>query len=392
MITKIAPAALSIRSSAVLLVCHCAGMLDLVALPLWMGALIGRLQLDPQRAGALVTLFLVGQVLASLVCAPRFQRLPRRLVATLGFTVAAAAFAALTSPQDYAVMALLHFIGGVGAGSALSVTHGSIGRSTNPHRLFAMAQTVLALFGIVILGSGPKLLEAGGAAMLFALFAALTGFAALAAGMAFPRGEAAVPGAAQVVHGRIPTKAWLGMVGISSVCLAQAMIFSFVERIGSEHGFSSDAIAAVLITVGLVNLLPGPLAALLQRRLRAERVVLIGPLVHAAAALLITHRADYLLYGASAAMFVATVVFLHTFLFGLLARLDPSGRAVSATPAMLMIGSCSGPVIAGTVVGQFGYGALGVTVAAVGAFAALLFAGLQGSDKPAPASAPAVQP
>lgn len=34
-----------------LLVAHCAGIVDLVALPAWVGALIANYKLDPQQAG-----------------------------------------------------------------------------------------------------------------------------------------------------------------------------------------------------------------------------------------------------------------------------------------------------------------------------------------------------
>ena len=58
-----------------LIVAHCAGMVDLVALPVWVGTLIQHYQLDPQQAGGLVTLFLIGAVLSSVFLASRFQRI-----------------------------------------------------------------------------------------------------------------------------------------------------------------------------------------------------------------------------------------------------------------------------------------------------------------------------
>ena len=45
-------------------------MVDLVALPVWVGTLIGRYQLDPQQASGHATLFLLGAVLASVLLAP----------------------------------------------------------------------------------------------------------------------------------------------------------------------------------------------------------------------------------------------------------------------------------------------------------------------------------
>ena len=46
----------SIAGRGVLMVAHCAGMVDLVALPVWVGTLISAYKFDPQQAGGLVTL------------------------------------------------------------------------------------------------------------------------------------------------------------------------------------------------------------------------------------------------------------------------------------------------------------------------------------------------
>ena len=40
------------RGRAALMVAHCAGMVDLVALPVWVGTLISHYRFDPQQAGA----------------------------------------------------------------------------------------------------------------------------------------------------------------------------------------------------------------------------------------------------------------------------------------------------------------------------------------------------
>jgi apolipoprotein N-acyltransferase len=66
-----------------LLVAHCAGMVDLVALPVWVGTLIGDYHLDPQQAGSLATLFLAGAVASSVFLSPRLNRLRARLIGWL---------------------------------------------------------------------------------------------------------------------------------------------------------------------------------------------------------------------------------------------------------------------------------------------------------------------
>ena len=68
-----------------LMVAHCAGMVDLVALPVWVGALIAQYRFAPQQAGGLATLFLIGAVLSSLFFAPRLNRMNVRLAVIGGF-------------------------------------------------------------------------------------------------------------------------------------------------------------------------------------------------------------------------------------------------------------------------------------------------------------------
>ena len=77
------------RGRIALMVAHCAGMVDLVALPVWVGALIAQYGFSPAQAGGLATLFLIGAVVSSLFFAPRFNRIDARLVAAAGFALAA---------------------------------------------------------------------------------------------------------------------------------------------------------------------------------------------------------------------------------------------------------------------------------------------------------------
>jgi predicted MFS family arabinose efflux permease len=157
------------------------------------------------------------------------------------------------------------------------------------------------------------------------------------------------------------------------MALIQAMVFSFFERIGADRGFGLEAVTAVLIVLGFVNLFPAPLAAVLEKRLSAEKVVLAGPVLQAVLALTITLSATFVPYAAAGAVFVSVMIFTHTFAFGLLSRLDSSGRALAATPAMLMVGAAIGPVLGGTLVKSSGYPAIGIAACVFAVLAVALF-------------------
>jgi predicted MFS family arabinose efflux permease len=164
--------------------------------------------------------------------------------------------------------------------------------------------------------------------------------------------------------------------------LVQAMTFAFLERVGSDRGFGLAAVTGVLVALGIVNLFPAALAALLEKRWPARSVLLTGPVLQALLVAVIMQSGTFAPYAAAASVFAAVMIFTHTFGFGLLARLEPSGRALAATPAMMMTGAAIGPVLGGTLVKTFGYGSLALAAAAIAALAVACFSRL-----PAPGSA-----
>jgi len=366
----------TLRGRVTLCIAHVAGMIDMVALPVWVGTLIAHYQFTPQQSGGLASLFLAGVVTASLICAPRFRCFPGRLVVPAGFGLAALAFFLATLSGEYAILAVAHAFGGIATGVSLSFTHGTMGRSRNPHRMFAAAQFSLGVFSIAFFGAMPLLVERWGGQALFMVFGAVMTAAAIATALFFPRPamQFSEQPAHTRTHGRIPVGVWAGMVGVSLMATIQAMAFSFVERVGVDRGFSVEQVASVLVAVGLVTLFPAVLAAVLQHRWSARRVMMGGPVVQAALALIIFNAATFFPYAVATSVFTFVMIFTHTFAFGYLAQADLTGRAVAATPAMNMIGSGIGPFIGGTLVQQFGYPALGHTAVALACLAALAFA------------------
>lgn len=119
--------------------------------------------------------------------------------------------------------------------------------------------------------------------------------------------------------------------------------------------FTMAVVVAIAIPLALVALIVAPLLKYLSA--------------------LISWSGSLLPYAGGAIAFPFIMIFTHTFVFGHLARLDPTGRAVAATPAVLMSGSMIGPLLGGILVQNLGYPALGVAalafdLVAIGFFAA----------------------
>lgn len=359
-----------------LMIAHCAGMIDLVALPVWIGTLVAHYHFNAQQAGMLVSLFLGAAVVASVILAARFDPATARLQAAMGFGFAALLFGLASLTSSLMLLALLHAACGCATGLSLSLTHGTIARNTNPHRGFAQAGIALGVFAIAFLGSAPPIVANLGGAVLFQLFAGVMALGAVACALAFPRPGNIAGLQEPVALQSLPRAVWYGIVGIACMGLVQSMTFSFLERVGSDHGFGQSAVTAVLIALGFVNLLPAPLAALLERRLPARSVMMTGPLVQALLVAVIMSSLRFAPYAIAASVFAAVMIFTHTFAFGLMARLDRSGRAMAATPAMLMTGAAIGPILGGTLVKGGGYASLVPVALVIAVIAVLCFSRL----------------
>lgn len=374
----------TVGGRAVLTLAHVAGMVDMVALPLWIGVLMQYYRFSAPQAGGTVSLFLLAVVLVSSVLAPHFSRLPHRLLASSGFLVAAVAFFLASyqhgSTEQFGGLIVLHGLAGAGIGCALSMTHGAIGRNGNPHRLFAMVSMAMGVSAVLFLSLMPPLIARLGAQVLFLAFALLMTLAAVTTALFFPAIEPRSVSAPSVsIKVRLPRPTWPVIGVVICLTMNQSMVFAFLERLGHFRGFSSDQINGVLISLGLVNLLPGLLAALLQKRWSANWVGMLGPVIQAVLAMIMVQTVLFGPYALTSSLYVAVVIFTHTFLFGLLTRLDPSGAAASATPAMTMIGSCIGPLLGGVVVAGIGYQGLGWAACLIALVAVLLMRQVQRS-------------
>lgn len=359
---------------AALIVGHCAGLIDITALPIWVGiVLVGQLALEPQRAGFLLTLFLGSVVLSSLYFAPRLTRLNRRRIMPAAYALAGMTFATMPGISDsYTLLASAHIFAGLAVGCGLSIVHGTMGGTSNPHRTAAIGFTALSLVSTLLVSTLPPLVVKIGPNAFFYTMSGIMFTAALAGLLAFPDVARAVAHERRPLP-RLAACAWFGAAGASLLMVTHSMVFGFVERIGAWHGFSAAQINTVFIVSGLVNLVLVALSGMLERRLPAAGVVVAGPLIQATAAVTVTQLNGYEVYMVATSILIAAVTFTHVFAFGVLARLDPSGRVVAATPVMVMTGSATGPLLGGVLAQHVGYGSLGWAALVLGLLAATSF-------------------
>lgn len=360
-----------------LTVSHCAGMLDAIALPIWIGVLMTVYAFGPQQSGLLVTLFLLAVTISSVFFSTKFKKFKPKKFVFLGFMIASITFFTCTFTSSFEFLAILHIVGGLATGMSLSLAHGTMGRSNNPHRMFGIAGIAMGVFGLAFMVGALPLIQTWGGEKLFIFLSVIMLIASIITFFLFPQTQSNAVGSEYnnnpIQKTKLSATIWFVIAGVVCLTIIQSMTFSFYERIGIAEGFGQKAVGIALISYGLLALLPAPLATLLQYRLKATTVICIAPILQAISVMFISQSHSYIMYVICGCLMIMVLIFTHTFIFGLLAKLDPSGRATAATPAMLMLGSAIGPLLGGTIIKFQGFEALGYAAIVIGIVQFLLF-------------------
>lgn len=275
---------------------HCAGTVDLIALPIWIGILMSYYHFDPQQAGLLLTVFLLGATSSSIILAPLFNHLPKKMIIWSSFLIAAVCFFLISANTDFKLLASLHLCGGLAVGAGLSLTHGTVGESNNPHKLFALLGMALGIFGVIFMATAIFTTKTFGPHHLFILIEAIMLIAAVTSFFYFPQFKSSQNLSSHSVFPKLSKHVWLCSIGISLLSMTQAITVSFFDRIGEFRGFSPEIISIALMVYVSICILPGPLAVLLQKKIKATTVICLGPLFQALFALIITHTTSATMY------------------------------------------------------------------------------------------------
>jgi predicted MFS family arabinose efflux permease len=363
-----------------LCIIQCACMIDLAAIPLWVGTLMESYGFDARQAGALASLYIGSAVVGGLATAPLFSRMRSgRHIATIGLALAALCFFGLTRVTGFAEMAVLHALAGLSVGPALAVTEGTIGRSGRPHRLFALTAVCLSLTAAGFLAIMPGFLRDLGGVLFFQVICAILVAGSVMALLFFPA-CASAPELQESTDRKalkVPTSAWAGVAGLFFMSLVYSMTMSFVERVGDFREYGTTFVTAVLSAMAFIKLFPAAIAGLLEHELEPRSVLLKMPAVQAACCAAIFAVPEPAVYGVAACVFIGTLIFSHVFAFGLISRIDLSGKSVAASPSIMLAGSAIGPILGGTIITAFGYSFLALVGAVVGIMAIAAFSRIE---------------
>lgn len=332
----------------------------ILALPMWVGAVVGANVATEPTAGWLATLEL-GTVALTMLLASRRQAFESVRVHAAFAALAIGGYTLSAIATSLWLLAPMRIVAGSGFGWLLAATLAAAARRDNPTRTFGIMEIALALYATGFYAVAGRAIQAAGMtggflAMAAALLLCAPGITALRTTPRRPTG----------VHAQPPLTIadWAGIGAHFLFFVAMYSIWTFLSHKGHVVGVNAKDLGS-LLSIAFVSGLAGAALTMLVIPAFGRRIVIPVGLLFLAGAMLLLGRST------SADAFYLTVILIK---FGFLlytvsmsghfAATDSSGRLNTIGLAMAMIGSSIGPALGGYGLAFLGFGGLSVVVAA----------------------------
>ena len=337
------------------------GSLAFIALPFLMSPVIIGLGLTTTQAGLLGTTEFASIMLGSLAISPFMNRVPRRWIALAG-TIAAIVLnviCATVHPLSYELALVLRALAGASCGLAMAAGNSTVSNARDPERMSAHMSIGYVLMVVIACLIFPWAAKSWGYAGVYLALAAIM--------LMLCPFLLHLPQHAPAEVGQLKTDNHL-VSNVSSISAAAILFgllifatrdmagWTFVERLGTEAGYTADQTGLLLSVQALFGIV-GPLAAAFL----GSRRGLVLPLVAGIFAtgtpyiFMLLFPGSKIAFTISALFLAATYFFTQAYLIALAAELDRKGRIVAAAGGFISGGSAVGPALGGYLMDHAGY-------------------------------------
>jgi predicted MFS family arabinose efflux permease len=337
----------------------------LVIQPLAVGAMVDGLGFTDKQAGFIVFTELASFSAGSMVMSGLIHRLNRRHVAIAGIVLFALGNFLSAVPKTFLPFLLLRTLPGFACALAIAAFVSTAVLAKVPDRVFGMVNAFSIGYSAVLLIVAPPVIQAGGLSLIYAVMAVLALACLGTVRWIPPRAPAAQPIRAATADDsrRAGTLhvSLLAMVLLAMLLLytGHGSVWAFQERIGTSLGIEPARIGHVLsvaMFLGIVGSLVAWRAGLAIGRIWPQ-IISLGLSVIAAILLVIADSVT--LFAIASALVGITWFYGLPYQMGILAQLDPRGRANVMGIIMTTGGAAIGPALAGVLVSPGDYSIVG---------------------------------
>ncbi len=330
----------------------------LVIAPTVVGEMVTKQGIALDQAGYIISGELAGMALATLPAYYWLRRVSTRralYVAIIASSLLSiTAFFHTVSGMEYQTILVLRFLAGIANGTIMMICFTTMGGMNNPDRAFGLhtlGQLTLSAVGLAVL---PLLFAKTGLQALY-LMMAVAILLVIPMVKNFPELNKLTPQdiRPKSIEGNVLLEV-LGLFGIFLFYVSLSGVWTYAERIGVNAGIDQIAVGFVLSIATFFGIASAALSSFMGGRVNNLIPIIIGMLMLTLAVWLFSTELTYTTYFITAAIFKFGWTFVLTFLLGLLAKIDVSGRLVMSTFMIIGIGLAIGPALVAKFIGTEG--------------------------------------
>lgn len=350
------------------------GPAAVILAPLIVGGVIDEYGFTDGEAGLIASMDGLGLVIGLLAGALWVRKVSWPRMMLLALAAYAAANALSTTAGTAGALVAMRLLCGFCGGSVFAIINAALGDNRQPDRAFGIAQSVQGVMMFAAFASVPLMAEGR---LVNGLFYMLAGAAVvlMLCALRFPHaGVTETPAGPDSGGGA--SRLGLIWIGLAGGLLYYASVFGFwawIERIGVNAGLVSGAVEFAL-SISQIAAVAGGLAA----GFAGDRIGRVAPLAVAATGQiavlwLLLGEFSATTYLIGACFYQGLYIIATSYLLGVIARLDRSGKYVVVMNGVLGIGVAVGPSIAAALIRPGDYGGLNLAAAAGIALTLALF-------------------
>lgn len=320
-------------------------------LPVFVGRAAETFGLSDSAAGWMATTYLAGFGISSVSAPLWLHRFGRKALVCALFLSAAVLLAVGGMVESYAAILGLLFVVGLVLGGLYTMSFMLAGEYPDATRAVGVKLGGEVALGALLLSLTTTLVyPAFGFAGILATLAIV--LIAVSPCTRFVHTGTDQLEAASTENSRVavPARARFVLGALLVFTVAQAGVWSFVERAGARAEFDGGAIGGVLSVAVLFGGAGSFVAGALSDRLGKAIPLIGGVLLYLVAMVFFALGKQFWIYAGAISLFFFAWLFALPYLVSAIADLDESGRATALVTACLAFGSMLGPAVGGELV------------------------------------------
>ena len=337
-------ATLTTKSRFALGCAYSLGFLGFIMMPLLVSVYITEYEFNESAAGLIVFSELGMLAVVSILLATKIDNLPKRHLCFAGIAIFIIGNFISLASEELGMMMLARGVTGIGAGLLLTSVSATISETALPEKIYALMNIIFGVLGCLLLALIPLVFEYWGERNIFWLF--IITALILMSFISFMPNSLAVQDR-EIERNVINIFIVMLFAGLMLLTISDVGIWAYIDVRAQQLAIPIEQRSNIYILLAIACVIAPGIAYALGRHIGFILPLLAATLLMSLAGICLAVADSALPLAIGIITLASAYTFSLSFIFGICAIKDPSGRLAGAAPGFLGIAQAIAPASAG---------------------------------------------